>query len=128
MPYEQELSAFHGGILYWHSCGDTTALDPLIAKIPNLEMFHVGPWTDGETCMKVFRGAVPLEFCLHPVRDVQGAERPEIENRLRRIAAACEGSPYTVRADGIQLMSGVETDLANLKKWLSVADRVLREK
>ena len=127
LPYEQELSAFHGGILYWHSCGDTTSLAPLISRIPNLEMFHVGPWTDGEACMKVFRGAVPLEFCLHPVKDVQKADRHTMEKRLRGIAQVCDGSPYTVRADGIQLVEGLQHELSTIKEWISTADRVLRK-
>lgn len=127
LPYEQELSEFHGGILYWHSCGETTALVPSIARIPNLEMFHVGPWTDGAACMTAFKGAVPLEFCLHPVQDVQNADRRAMEARLRGIARACKGSAYTVRADGIQLMHGLERDVAVINEWVSVADRVLRE-
>jgi uroporphyrinogen-III decarboxylase len=127
LPYEQELSAFHGGILYWHSCGDTTALAPLIARIPNLEMFHVGPWTDGAACRRAFGQHVPLEFCLHPVKDVQTASRDDMERRLRGIAAACDGSPYSVRADGIQLMQGLEKDVGVIQDWIEVADRVLRE-
>jgi hypothetical protein len=127
LPYEQELSEFHGGILYWHSCGETTAMVPSIARIPRLEMFHVGPWTDGKVCMKVFKGAVPLEFCLHPVKDVQQADAAWIEKRLRSIAGACDGAAYTVRADGIQIVQGVDKDLAVLKEWLSAANRVLKE-
>lgn len=127
LPYEQELSSFHGGILYWHSCGNTSPLVPSIAKIPNLEMFHVGPWTSGEACMRVFQGRVPLEFCLHPVKDVQRASRAEIEERVRSIAKTCDGSPYTVRADGIQPVAGPEKDVGVISEWIEVADRVLRE-
>ncbi len=54
LPYELELSDFHGGILYFHSCGDTTKLLPLIAKINTIEMFHVGPWIGGCSYMKAF--------------------------------------------------------------------------
>ena len=126
LPYEQELSVFHGGILYWHSCGDTTALVPSIARIPNLEMFHVGPWTDGEACMKAFKGQMPLEFCLHPVRDVQDASRDSMTAKLCGIVKACDGSAYTIRADGLQLMHGLEKDLAAIREWTLVADSVLR--
>ena len=107
LPYEQELSDFHGGILYWHSCGDTTSLLPSISKIHGLEMFHVGPWTDTAAAVKTFSGKVPLEICLHPVRDIQTAARPVMEKRLSGIARACNGSPYTVRADGLQVVFGV---------------------
>jgi hypothetical protein len=131
LPYEQELSAFHGGILYWHSCGDTTAMVDRIARISRLGMFHVGPWTDGAVCMKVFQGRMPLEFCLHPFQDVQHADEAAMVKRLRTIGSTCGGAPYTVRADGLQMVygpgaSGVEAGLRAIREWISTADRVLR--
>jgi uroporphyrinogen-III decarboxylase len=125
LPYEQELSEFHGGILYWHSCGNTTILLPSIAKIPKLEMFHVGPWTDVETAVKTFNGEMPLEICLHPVRDVQKAMKSTMEERLSNIAAICNGCPYTVRADGLQIVLGVEQDLKKINEWNEMARRLL---
>jgi hypothetical protein len=127
LPYEKALSDFHGGILYWHSCGDTTALVERIAKIGSLEMFHVGPWTDGGVCMRVFQGKVPLEFCLHPLKDVQHADEATMETRLRAIARTCGSSPYTVRADGIQLLHELKQDVESIQRFIDVADRVLKE-
>ena len=83
LPYEQELSEFHGGIGYWHSCGDTTKLVELIDRIPNLGMFHVGPvdrpapdrWRPSAT-------GTPLEICLNPVADVQMASADQMRARL----------------------------------------------
>lgn len=125
LPYEQELSRFHGGILYWHSCGETTKLVDLIAKIPNLEMFHVGPWTDGARCVEAFDNKMPLEFCLHPLRDVQNTDRTGMEAKLKEIADACGKGPYTVRADALQVVNGLEKDLASVKEWVSVANNYL---
>ena len=125
LPYEQELSKFHGGILYWHSCGDTTSLLPSIAKIPGLEMFHVGPWTDVATAVHTFSGKIPLEICLHPVRDVQQATVASMEKRLYSIAKACDGAPYTVRADGLQVITNVEQDLKKIDEWNGMARRLL---
>ena len=125
LPYELELSDFHGGILYWHSCGDTTALLPSIAKIPGLGMFHAGPWTDVATAVNAFDGKVPLEICLHPVRDVQAAARPAMEKRLSGIAKACNGSPFTVRADGLQVITNVKQDLKKIDEWNEMARRLL---
>ena len=125
LPYEIELSEFHGGILYWHSCGDTTKLVHLIAKIPNLEMFHVGPWTGGERCVEVFKNKMPLEFCLHPLKDVQNANRKEMEEKLKEITEACDKGPYTVRADGLQLINGLEKDLNKIKEWIQVTNEYL---
>jgi uroporphyrinogen-III decarboxylase len=132
LPYERELSDFHGGILYWHSCGDTTAMVDRIARIGTLELFHVGPWTDGAVCLQVFQGKVPLEFCLHPFQDVQHADPQTREKRLRSIAAICGGTPYTVRADGIQVIdgpgaAGLEKGIRAIVEWIATADRVLRE-
>ena len=125
LPYEQELSGFHGGILYWHSCGDTTALLPSIAKIPGIEMFHVGPWTDVATAHHTFNGEVPLEICLHPVRDVQKASNSAMENRLSGIAKACSGAPYTIRADGLQVVTNIEQDLKKIEEWNEMARSLL---
>ena len=127
LPYELELSDFHDGILYFHSCGDTTKLLPSISKIETLEMFHVGPWTDVTRAMETFKGKVPLEICLHPLRDVQKATEIEMENRLNDIASSCDGSPYTVRADGLQVIGNIETDLLKIKKWISLANSILSD-
>jgi len=70
LPYEKELCEFHGGISYWHSCGDITLLLELIREIPEIELLHVGPWTSLEAAARIFKNT-PLEKCLHPVRDVQ---------------------------------------------------------
>ncbi len=126
LPYEQELSEFHGGILYWHSCGDTTKLAALIVKIPNLEMFHVGPWTDPTVSVKAFEGKTPLEFCLDPFSDVQKATPVEMEQKLIEIVEACGPCPYTVRADGLQVITGLQTELNQVDEWIKIAHRVLR--
>ena len=42
LPYEQELCEFHGGIRYWHSCGDTGNMVNSIRKIPQIDLFHIG--------------------------------------------------------------------------------------
>jgi hypothetical protein len=125
LPYEVELSNFHGGILYWHSCGDNTLMLPFIKRIPGLEMLHVGPWTDVGNAARVFGGSVPLEICLHPVRDVQSATPAWIERKLTDIKRACGSHAYTVRADGIQVLYGLAADLERISRWISVADRIL---
>jgi uroporphyrinogen-III decarboxylase len=125
LPYEKELSEYHGGILYWHSCGDTTELLPSISRIPNLQMFHVGPWTDVRKAAEVFDGRVALEICLHPVRDVQNATKAEMEDRLKGIARACVNSRFTVRADGLQVMTSVEEDLKKIQEWNGFARHLL---
>lgn len=125
LPYEIELSEFHGGILYWHSCGNTTALIPSIAKIPDLEMFHVGPWTDLKTAMDTFNGEMPLEICLHPIKHVQHTDENVKRNKLKEIKELCGGSPYTVRAEGLQKITTVNEDINNIKDWVRIANETL---
>jgi len=43
-PYEMGIAELHGGIYYWHCCGDTTKLLEQLGGLP-LELSHVGPWT-----------------------------------------------------------------------------------
>jgi len=125
LPYETELSRFHGGILYWHSCGDTTALASSIARIPDLEMYHVGPWTDVRAVVRSTPDSLALEICLHPLRDVQAASASEMEDRLVSIVEACRDRACTVRADGLQILRGIEEDLRQIDRWTEVAARAL---
>jgi len=126
LPYEIELCNFHGGIVYWHSCGDITKLAEAIHKIPHVEMLHIGPWTDMKEVRKVFGESVAYEKCLMPTEDVQMATKEEMERKLDEIREALDGMAYTVRADGLQVVSSVEEDVAKVKEWVSVAQRRLR--
>jgi uroporphyrinogen-III decarboxylase len=127
LPYEIELSDFHGGILYYHSCGDTTKLLPSIVKTKTIEMFHVGPWTDVRSAMDAFKGVVPLEICLHPLRDVQHATVDEVKKKLAEVASACGGCAYSVRADGLQNIGALNEDVNKIERWMGVANSVLSE-
>jgi hypothetical protein len=125
LPYEQELSAFHNGIGYWHSCGDTTLLLGLIDRIPNLCMFHVGPWTDLTRVVDTFADRHPLEICLNPVSDVQMAGPEQMRAKLSYIKETCGNLAYTVRADGLQDLQGVPRELTQIKQWVSIAQEML---
>jgi len=125
LPYEQELSEFHGGIGYWHSCGDTTKLLELIDRIPNLGMFHVGPWTDLRRSVEVFGARHALEICLNPVEDVQMADADQMRAKLRGIVATCGDIAYTVRADGLQDLHGVQHELTRIRAWIDLAHEEL---
>ena len=125
LPYEQELSEFHGGIGYWHSCGDTTQLVELVDRIPNLSMFHVGPWTNLRRVVEVFGDRHPLEICLNPLPDVQMATAERMRDRLEEIRAICGGISYTVRADGLQNLQGKDFEVEQIKRWCEAAQEIL---
>lgn len=125
LPYEKELREFHGGISYWHSCGDITPLLELIGAIPEIELLHVGPWTSLEAAVRVFKDT-PLEKCLHPVRDVQGATEEEIERNLKEIVRLGQNASITIRADSIQVLHSLKQDLESVKLWISIAQRLVK--
>lgn len=125
LPYEKELEEFHGGILYWHSCGDTTAMIPSLGQLKTLQMYHSGPWTDVEEAASFFGNRVALEVCLHPVRDVQRASEEEMRRALTRISKACAQTAFTVRADGLQKISNVMDEMETIQRWTRVAREVL---
>jgi len=125
LPGEQDLSDFHGGIAYWHSCGDTTHLLSLIAQIPRLDMFHVSPWTELEEVLAVMPTPIALEICLHPVNDVQMASPRKMRQKLQRIRSLCSGRAFTIRADGLQLLHSLRREMRQMQSWLEAAREAL---
>lgn len=124
LPYEKDLCEFHGGISYWHSCGDTTRLLPLIKEIPKLGMLHIGPWTDLSKAVEVFGSTVPFEICLHPVRDVLLATEASMKSKLTEIVKTCGKMAYTARADGLDAIGALDSAVSQVKLWIRVAREV----
>ncbi len=125
LPYEMQVSEFCGGVAYWHSCGDTTKLVSLINRIPGLEMFHVGPWTSVREAAAVLRREVALEVCLHPLRDVQDTDAESAAARLEQIAQDAGDRAFTVRADGLQVLTSPDNEMARISRWREIARGVL---
>ena len=142
-PYEMEIAELHGGINYWHSCGDTTELLEQLNGLP-LEMFHVGPWTDVQKAAEQFGPkGVALEICRskykwygpHPIptgEDVLRASPEEIESMVRRtVRQAVEGGatafsliagPLGIRADAEQDATKI---VKQVKQWVHTTRSVL---
>jgi hypothetical protein len=126
-PSETAVSEFFGGINYWHSCGNTTELIPLIDEVPNVQMVHVSPWTDVWKAAEGYtKGNKALEIVLHPVEDVLYPTSEEsLRKRLTDVQEATEGFYRTVRADGFTIMRGVCEDVDRMKHWVDVANEIL---
>ncbi len=121
LPYEKEISLFHGGIDYWHSCG---RIDPVlkdIMEIPYLKMVHISPWTNLEKAVSVSTKDIILEIVLNPVDDVEKATPKEMREKFRKIKDCCQGLHYTVRADAFQIVSTLENDLKQVRQWIEIA-------
>ena len=125
LPEEMRLGAFHGAIAYWHSCGSTEDFAPLVGHLPNLTMYHVGPHTDVRAVREALGTGVALEVCLDPVADVQMSDRASMQARIGAIVEAADDGPLTIRADGLQLLHGLNEDLAKIQEFIEAAKAVL---
>ncbi len=126
LPYEAELCRFHGGFHYWHSCGNITPFLSLIRELPTIDMLHKSPWTDLGQAATVFAGT-PLEVCLHPVEDVQLATTEQMRSKLETIFRAAEQvqiKAFVVNNGPLDVVLGVEKDLAQAKTWVEVSREV----
>ena len=127
-PYEKELSEYHGGISYWHSCGNTTKFIETIGMLPNLELLHVGPWTSYKEADIVFGDKTALDICLNPQVDVLEADEVGMAQKLQNIMESCLHNNYTVRADGFMPHGDVESEIVQIKKWAAIAKKYLAQK
>jgi uroporphyrinogen-III decarboxylase len=126
LPFELELSRFAAGLRYWHSCGVTQDFYRDIATIPGLKMMHIGPWSDIEQAVAVFGPLdIALEICVNSVRDMHEKTQAQMERQLAAIKEACDGRVrYSVRCDGIAVISTVEACLLKIKEWNAAATKV----
>jgi len=128
LPCEQRIVAAHGGLHYFHSCGNTTKMLPHIASM-RPELFHVGPWTDAQQAAQIMSPfGSALEVCVHAVDDVFEATPETMENRIRdRISTAVAGGAQAMclEAAALDRMHGAAIDLAAVQNWVKVARRVL---
>jgi hypothetical protein len=140
-PYEMAIADLHGGIHYWHSCGDTTLLlEPLGALA--LELFHVGPWTNVRKAAEVFGPkGVALEICLQkhgqygprpwPASDDLFRATPEqMARRIRRIVSQAVGggaTAFSIVAGPLHRTRGAGRDVRTIKNWLHTARTVLSD-
>jgi len=130
LPYEKELGEHYGGVNYWHSCGDTTAYIEDIAELPNLLMFHCGPWTSFEKADKVFgeKAYTTLDVDLNPVSDVIEADKETMVAKLKKIKDTCRTTPYAVRADAFMPDGPTDYIIKQIKVWIEAAREVLGTK
>jgi uroporphyrinogen-III decarboxylase len=134
LPFEQEISDFHGGVYYWHSCGNTTKHIPEILKLRNLKLADLGPAiADKPAAIRVFAGvdrARPTEIRFAADRLVQTASEDRIRQYITETICACQAAgmeKYVLRVSGMSLLLGAEEDLRKLQTWIRVTRAVQDE-
>jgi uroporphyrinogen-III decarboxylase len=128
LPFEKQYAQAFGGLLYWHSCGDVTPMVAAIREIPNITIFHCGPWTDVSRAAEVF-GECTLDTCVH-IMDVYDSDREAIRSKVRRIAQECRehgARSFSIRPGILQAYSSPEEDLQAISRWVKAAKEAVSE-
>lgn len=115
-PYEMMLAEFYGGINYYHSCGDLTDLIPKIKRLPGLEVFHVGPWTDIKTASRELNDNITLQVCLFAERDIFNATEEQMRKNIQYILENRGEHKVQIIADSFG-----DGSLTKIKRWFEIA-------
>ena len=137
LPYEQELSDFHGGVWYWHSCGDITKHVPAIQRLRGVALLDFGVTMEtkadglsglGEKGLR--QGPRAVEFRVMAKRHIQEASEQDQKDYVRGILAACRQDGiqrYVIRSSGMSILLGGEADLQRLARWVHLVREVQAE-
>jgi len=126
LPYETQISAFHGGLSCWHSCGTTTPLLGLIKRIPNVKQFYTGPWTDVQAVMATFGADTPIMIAVNTVDDIMAASPEHMAAKIRDLMARCRGAALHIRGGAMNSIFDLRADLAQMRLWTRVAREMIR--
>ncbi|MDK2798852.1 MAG: hypothetical protein PWP27_586 [Clostridiales bacterium] len=128
LPYEKELSEYHGGLHYWHSCGDLTPLYKDIVAIPNIDMIHKSPWSSAAEVGKVFGKVSAIEVCLNPQKDIlEGSEQymRELLTGFVKDLTEAQVQGYTLRANNIIFYNTWDFSIEKSRMFINIAREVV---
>ena len=130
LPYERELCDFYGGIYYWHSCGDITALVPEIINLLPIELLDIGvSIRDKSRAIEYVNKDIALEIRIPPTSIVQKSKM-ELEAQIAKILNICyekEVKRFVLRCSGMTGFLGVEKDLRRAREWIYLTRRMLSD-
>jgi len=128
LPYEKELSDYHGGLHYWHSCGDLTPLYKKIVEIPKIDMIHKSPWSSAAEVGRVFGKVSAIEVCMNPQKDIfEGTEESmrELLTGIVKDLTDAQVQGYTLRANNIMYYKSWENSISKAKSFIKVSREVV---
>ena len=136
LPYEQEVSDLHGGVWYWHSCGDITKHVPQVSRLTGIALLDFGVTMEdkeaGVRGLPASGGKAPaIEFRVMAKRHIQEAAEAEQKEYVRGIIRACRAhgvARYVIRSSGMSILLGGEPDLQKLARWVDLVREVQAEK
>jgi len=123
-PYEDELGEFHGGLTWWHSCGNKTPFIKQIKKISGSVGYmdlNLGN-DDVLTAVRELDGKIP--FHVRPTAsDITESNESIIKNQVDGILCMCRGENVMFRLDFFQPDNPTEQDMERMNRYISIARR-----
>lgn len=125
LPTEIELSKYFGGTLYWHSCGNTTALFPLINAIPDLGSVTVSAWSDIEKAGIAYNQETAFEVQLNNYTDISKDGRNlSVKEKIELIHNSTPNRKVQIQAVVAQRDTDEQT-VMDLKQICALGNEVL---
>jgi len=131
-PYENEIAQYHGGLYYWHSCGDVTKLVDGIARLEGLDMFNVGPWTDIYEAGRAFRNKAPIEIAMNAEQDIIRATPEHMRKKITSVIESCARSDVAgmcmkISALNAPDISKIDHVYSQIRQWIQIAREVTQK-
>jgi uroporphyrinogen-III decarboxylase len=127
-PYEKKLEDYHGGIHWWHSCGNKTPIVGEIRdKFDSVEFVDFALWSDD--LLKGVReldGRIPFHV-RPPARDIAERSEEVIRNSIAGIFSICRGTNFALRVDGLQPDRPTQDHVEAMQRYLNIARLVGEE-
>ena len=127
-PHEKTLYDSCGGFSYYHNCGPMGPLLHDIARFANIEMIHMGPFSDPRQVLDKFAHRSAIEHCIKPQDDMMRIEHDDMVKRLHNLRTLYEharANAVTIRATGyLSPALSIEQNIGKLTQWTLAARAV----
>ena len=131
-PYEEELALFHDRISYWHSCGNIAIFAKELLSIDRIDVLDISGFTDLAKVLPEITSESPrLDIRLHPLDDLQNATPERMEARLKQVIDLCRNydvKSMSIRVSGLNPWKSTEADFEQIRRWITIARRVIDSK
>jgi hypothetical protein len=131
LPYEQEIADFHGGVRYWHSCGDITKHVAEIQRLSSIDLLDFGvTMEDKRAGMRRLGKPQALEIRFHAQRHVQECGDEEAKLYIRKILNDLRENNierYVIRSSGMSVLLGAREDIRKLARWVDLVREAQQE-
>jgi hypothetical protein len=119
-PYNERIATLFGRI-YYHGCEDLSRKCRTIGRLPNLRLFHVGPWTPVEPVVECLGRSVALEVHSHPTNVLFAWTPEQVRADLAARHAAAGDVPHVLKLCDVETI-GAGPD--RIRAWVQSAREV----